>query len=347
MIITPTPASLGFRMPAEWETHKATWLSWPHKLESWPGKFEPVPYVFLEMVKNLVPYEHVNINVKDQEMQNQVAALLQEGGVDLSKVTLHLIPTNDTWCRDHGPMFIKNKNGDREIVDWGYNAWGGKYPPFDDDDIVPTRIAEKYGMKVHHPGIVMEGGSIELNGKGTLLTSKACLLNPNRNPHLNQKQIEDYLSAYLGVTHFLWVGDGIDGDDTDGHIDDMTRFVNATTIVTAIEENPEDPNYEPLQENLALLKTFKDQDGKPFNIVTIPMPAAVEFDDQRLPASYANFYIANKVVLVPVYRDPVNDKIALDTLQSLFTDRKVVGIDCTDLVWGLGAIHCVTQQEPA
>ena len=347
MITTPTPASLGFRMPAEWETHKATWLSWPHKLESWPGKFEPVPYVFREMVKNLVPYEHVNINVKDKEMQNQVAALLTEGGVDMTKVTLHLIPTNDAWCRDHGPMFIKNTKGDREIVDWGYNAWGGKYPPFDDDDIVPTRIAEKYAMKVHHPGIVMEGGSIELNGKGTLLTSRACLLNPNRNPHLNQEQIEEYLSAYLGVTHFLWVGDGIDGDDTDGHIDDMTRFVNATTIVTVIEENPEDPNYAPLQENLALLKNFKDQDGNPFNIVTIPMPAAVEFDDQRLPASYANFYIANQVVLVPVYRDPVNDKIALDTLQGLFTDRKVVGIDCTDLVWGLGAIHCVTQQEPA
>lgn len=347
MITTPTPASLGFRMPAEWETHQATWLSWPHKLETWPDKFEPVPYVFVEMVKNLVPHEHVNINVRDLDMQTQVAGLLKNGGIDLSHVTLHIIPTNDAWCRDHGPMFIKNALGEREIVDWGYNAWGGKYPPFDDDDDVPTRIAEKYNMKVHHPGIVMEGGSIELNGKGTLLTSKACLLNPNRNPHLNQKQIEEYLSAYLGVTHFLWVGDGIDGDDTDGHIDDMTRFVNPTTIVTAIEDNPEDPNYGPLQENLTLLKTFKDQDGNPFKIVTIPMPASVEFDGQRLPASYANFYIANKVVLVPVYRDPVNDKIALDTLQELFSDRKVIGIDCTDLVWGLGAIHCVTQQEPA
>ncbi len=334
-------------MPAEWEEHKATWLSWPHKLESWPDKFEPVPYVFVEMVKHLHKYEHVNINVKNEEMQAQVAGLLKDGGVDMNAVTLHLIPTNDAWCRDHGPMFIKNAAGDRQIVDWGYNAWGGKYPPFDLDDVVPTRIAEKYGMKVYHPGIVMEGGSIDLNGKGTLLTSKACLLNENRNPHLTKEQIEDYLKAYLGVTNILWVGDGIIGDDTDGHIDDISRFVNPTTIVTVVEENQEDENYEILQENLELLKGFKDQDGNPIKIVTLPMPAPVYFDDTRLPASYANFYIANKVVLVPTYRDEKNDQIALDILQGLFPDRKVVGIDSTDLVWGLGSFHCVTQQEPA
>lgn len=346
MIVSPSPSSLGFRMPAEWEPHVSTWFSWPHKEESWPGKFEPVPAVFVEMTKILATYEFVNINVKDNDMLQSVAQLLIEGAVDMQKVTLHVNPTNDAWCRDHGPIYIKNDKGIRAIVDWGYNAWGGKYPPFEADDQVPVLIAQKQNLQLFQPGIVMEGGSIEVNGKGTLMTSEACLLNPNRNPHLNKEQIEEYLKAYLGVRHILWLGDGIVGDDTDGHIDDMTRFINPTTIVTAIEEDPEDENYEILLENYERLLAMKDQDGNPFKIVKIPMPEPVYYEDTRLPASYANFLIANGCVLVPTYRS-ANDQKAIDILQQHMPDRKVIGIDCTDLIWGLGAIHCVSQQEPA
>lgn len=346
MIVSPSPSSLGFRMPAEWEPHVSTWFSWPHKEESWPGKFGPVPAVFVEMTRILTEYEFVNINVKDNDMLRTVSQLLIDGNVNMQKVTLHVNPTNDAWCRDHGPIYIKNDKGIRAIVDWGYNAWGGKYPPYEADDQVPVLIAQKQNLQLFQPGIVMEGGSIEVNGKGTLMTSEACLLNPNRNPHLNKEQIEEYLKAYLGVTHILWLGDGIIGDDTDGHIDDMTRFINPTTIVTAIEDNPEDENYEILLENYERLLSMKDQDGKPFEIVKLPMPEPVYYEDTRLPASYANFLIANGCVLVPTYRS-VNDQKALDILQQHMPDRKVIGIDCTDLIWGLGAIHCVSQQEPA
>jgi agmatine deiminase len=346
MIVTPSPASLGFRMPAEWENHVSTWFSWPHKEASWPGKFEPVPHVFVEMTKALTPYEFVNINVKDAEMFKEVSNLLIAAGVDMQKVTLHVNPTNDAWCRDHGPIYIKNEKGERAIVDWGYNAWGGKYPPFDLDDAVPVLIAQKQNLKLYQPGIVMEGGSIEVNGKGTLLTTEACLLNENRNPHLSKEQIEDYLKAYLGVTNILWLGDGIIGDDTDGHVDDMTRFINPTTIVTVLEDNEEDENYHILKENYERLLEMKDQDGKPFKIVTLPMPDPVFYDDCRLPASYANFLIANNCVLLPTYRC-ANDQKAIDILQAEMPDRKIIGIDCTDLIWGLGAIHCVSQQEPA
>ncbi len=346
MIISPSPAQLGYRMPAEWEPHVATWFSWPHKEESWPGKFEPVPQIFVEMVKALTPSELVKINVKDDVMKQEVLALLSIADIDLSRVELHINPTNDAWCRDHGPIYIKNEAGERAIVDWGYNAWGGKYPPFDLDDQVPVYIAKIQNLPLYQPNIVMEGGSIEVNGKGTLITSKSCLLNENRNPHLNQTEIEDYLKSYLGVRHILWLGEGIIGDDTDGHIDDMTRFINSTTIVTALEDNINDENYGILMENYQLLKTMVDQDGNPFTIVTIPMPDPIYCDGQRLPASYANFLIANKLVLVPTYRC-ANDQKAIEILQNHFPDRKVVGIDCTDLVWGLGAIHCVSQQEPS
>jgi agmatine deiminase len=232
------------------------------------------------------------------------------------------------------------------IVDWGYNAWGGKYPPFDLDDVIPTLIAKNYNIPVAHPGIVMEGGSVEFNGKGTLLTTRACLLNPNRNPHLNQSQIEEYLINYYGVNHILWLGDGIIGDDTDGHIDDLTRFVNSDTVVTMVEESKGDENYEILQDNLKELKTLHLENGKPLNIVELPMPAPVVYEEQRLPASYANFYIANKYVVVPTFRDKNDDK-ALTILQSCFPDRKVIGLDSTDIIWGLGSFHCLSQQEPA
>jgi agmatine deiminase len=230
-------------------------------------------------------------------------------------------------------------------VDWQYNAWGDKYPPYDLDDVIPSRIGQELGLPVYYPGIVMEGGSIDVNGQGTLITTEACLLNPNRNPQLDRAQIEDYLRAFLGVEKILWLGDGIVGDDTDGHVDDLTRFVNPTTVVTVVEDDPADENYEPLQENLERLRGMRDQDGRPLRVVTLPMPRPLRHDGQRLPASYANFYIANGLVLLPTY-DPERDAEAQSTLQRLFPDREVVGIDCTDLVWGLGAFHCITQQWP-
>jgi agmatine deiminase len=347
--LTEIPIESGYIMPAEWEPHEATWLSWPHKEASWPGAFEPVPAIFAEMTRHLAESELVRINVADEDFADRVRQLLRHAGVNLDAVRFHLNPTNDAWCRDHGPNYVvRDRDGRREraINDWGYNAWGNKYPPFDLDDIVPTRIAIESGERLFTPDIILEGGSIEVNGRGTLMTTEACLLNPNRNPHLDRAGIERYLGSYLGATHILWLGDGIVGDDTDGHIDDLTRFVAADTIVTAIEEDPTDENYDPLRENHRRLQRMTDQDGAPFRVVELPMPGPVVFDGQRLPASYANFYIANRSVLVPTYRHR-NDLKACEILQSLFPGRKVIPIDCTPLIWGLGSIHCVTQQQPS
>jgi agmatine deiminase len=343
-----TPAELGYRMPAEWEPHRGTWLSWPHKQASWPGKFPPVPAIFARMVRHLADHEEVHINVAGPALEEEVRRLLADTGGDTGNVFFHYHPTNDAWCRDHGPIFIQRQIGstvEEAVVDWGFNAWGGKYPPYDLDDLIPTRIAEELGLPVFHPGIIMEGGSIDVNGRGTLLTTEACLLNPNRNPELGRADIEDCLRGYLGVSHILWLGEGIAGDDTDGHVDDLTRFVDATTVVTVVEEDPADENYEPLQANLERLHGMTDQDGRALRVVTLPMPRALWHEGQRLPASYANFYIANRVVLLPTY-DPARDVEAIATLQQLFPDREVIGIDSTDLVWGLGAFHCVTQQWP-
>ena len=344
-----TPSALGFRMPAEWEPHAATWLSWPHKEASWPGNFAPIPGIWVEMVRALAPAEHVNILVNDAGAAAAVRALLRDAEVRLDNVTLHEIPTDDAWARDHGPTFVtRNVDAGCEIaaIDWIYNAWGGKYPPWDKDDVVPTKIAAELGVPVFEPGIVLEGGSIEVNGCGTLLTSESCLLNTNRNPQLTRAQIERYLRDYLGVRHILWLGDGIVGDDTDGHIDDLTRFVDPTTVVTVVESNRDDENFEPLQENLARLRAMTDQDGRALRIVTLPMPAPVAYEGQRLPASYANFYIGNGAVLVPIFNDR-NDEPALETIKSVLPGRRVVGINARELVWGLGAFHCVTQQQPA
>ena len=266
----------------------------------------------------------------------------------MDRILFHFFSTNDAWCRDHGPAFLINPAAatPKVLVKWNYNAWGEKYPPHDLDNQIPIRIAAELNIPCFTPGIVMEGGSVEFNGKGTLLTSKACLLNPNRNPHLNQEQIEQYLCNYYGVRHILWVGDGILGDDTDGHIDDITRFVNADTVVTVVEENKADGNYEILQENLQLLQQMRLEDGKQLNVVELPMPSPVIWEEQRLPASYANFYIANEVVVVPTFRDK-NDRRALDILSGCFPTRRVVGIDSTDIIWGLGSFHCLSQQEPA
>jgi agmatine deiminase len=345
-----TPAQLGYRMPAEWEPHLATWFTWPRPDGiSFPGKYEPVPKVYAELIKNLIPGEEVHINVWDGEMEERARGLLAREGVSSPRIFFHHFPAYEPWCRDHGPIFLTRDQGgkrSRAIVDWVYNAWGGKYPPFDLDDAVPQHIAKYRDLPLFQPGIVMEGGSIEVNGAGTVLTTEACLLNPNRNPDLSKEQIEQYLRDFLGASQILWLGEGIVGDDTDGHIDDLSRFVDPNTIVTVVEEDPADENYQILQENLARLRTLKNLRGEPFRIVELPMPGLLEFESQRLPASYANFYIANGIVLVPAYRDK-NDAKALEILQRVCPGRQVVGIDSTELIWGLGSFHCISQQEPA
>lgn len=290
--------------------------------------------------------ELVRINVKDEQMAAFAKQQLLAAGVDLKRIEFFEFETNDAWCRDHGPAFLINtETKQKAIVDWGYNAWGNKYPPFDLDDVIPTKIGERFGLPVYHPGIVMEGGSVDFNGAGTLITSTACLLNENRNPQLNQQQIEEYLQNYYGVDQVLWVGEGIIGDDTDGHIDDTVRFVNEDTVVTVIEEDKNDANYQLLQDNLEMLKKMRLPNGKQLNIVELPMPREVIYEDQHLPASYANFYIANSAVVMPTFRCD-RDAIAVDILRGCFPDRKVVGIDSTDIIWGLGSFHCLSQQEP-
>ncbi|MFT3674942.1 MAG: agmatine deiminase family protein [Chitinophagaceae bacterium] len=342
-----TPRQQGYHFPAEFAPHAATWLSWPHKEASWPGKIDSIYPAYSAFIKELTRGELVRINVADAALEAAATAHLQQAGVPLEKVQFFYHPTNDAWCRDHGPAFLINTDASKPkaIVDWGYNAWGDKYPPYDLDDVIPTSIARHFGLPVFHPGIVMEGGSVEFNGAGTLLTSTACLLNPNRNPHLNQEQIEQYLRDYYGVEQILWVDEGIVGDDTDGHIDDTVRFVNEDTVVTVIETNKQDENYDLLQHNLKQLKAMRLLSGKALNIIELPMPDAVTWEDQRLPASYANFYIANKSVIVPTYRCD-KDEQALRILQDCFPTRDVVGIDSTDIIWGLGSFHCLSQQEP-
>ncbi len=343
-----TPAALGFRMPAEWEEHAATWLSWPHNAESWPGNFGPIPGVWVEIVRALQPHEAVNILVDDQPAAAEVERLLRRAGVSLDNVALHRIGTDDAWMRDHGPIFVTRGAGpgaELAAIDWDYNAWGGKYPPWERDDAVPRQIAERLGLRRFHPGVVLEGGSIDVNGRGTLLSTEACLLNPNRNPQLTRGDIERLLCDYLGVRRVLWLGDGIEGDDTDGHIDDLARFVGPRTVVTAVEEDREDANYEALRLNLERLSAMTDESGGRLEIVTLPMPRPIYYDGRRLPASYANFYIANGAVLVPVFNDP-GDATALGVLGELFPGRRIVGIQAREMVWGLGAIHCVTQQQP-
>ena len=343
-----TPKELGYYFPAEFAPHSATWLSWPHKEASWPGKIHTIFPYYSQFVKELTKGEKVCINVNDEMMKNFAISHLQNANVDLSKVEFFFHPTNDAWCRDHGPAFLINPDAAADkkvIVDWDYNAWGNKYPPYDLDDVVPTLIGKHYNIPVFHPKIVMEGGSVEFNGKGTIMTSTACLLNPNRNPHLNQQQIEKYLCDYYGAEQILWVNDGIVGDDTDGHIDDTVRFTNEDTVLTVVEENKQDENYQLLQDNLHQLQQMRLLNGKQLNIEELPMPDTVMYDDQRLPASYANFYIANHAVIVPIFNCPKDDK-ALQIIQSCFKDRKVVGIDSTEIIWGLGSFHCMSQQEP-
>ncbi len=341
-----TPSDLGYRMPAEWHPHAATWLSWPRPdCISFPSRYKDVIPTLARLVNALTPFETVNINVGDIEFENDVKKMLTDCEVRFENVRFYHIPTNEPWCRDHGPTFlIRNKK--LAVVDWDYNSWGGKYLPCELDNAVPQQIADTLGLQVFRPGIVMEGGSIDVNGSGSLLTTTSCLLNQNRNPHLTKKQIEKYLCDYLGVTNILWLSEGIAGDDTDGHIDDLSRFTDPTTIVTAIENNKKDVNYEILQNNRLRLCKMRDENGHLFRIVDLPMPKPVRYKGERLPASYANFYIANEIVVVPTYRDKDNDGLACEVLTSLFPDRKIINIDSTDLIWGLGSFHCLTQQQP-
>ena len=343
-----TPKASGYYFPAEFHQHAATWLSWPHKEASWPGKIHTIYPYYSQFIKELVKGEDVCINVRDEAMKTFAVSCLEREGVDMSRVRFFFHPTNDAWCRDHGPAFLINPQAAQKkvIVDWNYNAWGNKYPPFDLDDVIPTLIGKELNLPVYHPGIIMEGGSVDFNGKGTVITSTCCLLNDNRNSHLSQSAIENYLVNYYGVDQVLWIKEGIVGDDTDGHIDDTVRFVNGDTVITVIEESRQDENYALLRENLADLKKMRLLNGKQLNIVELPMPEAVIYEDQRLPASYANFYIANHAVIVPTFRCSRDEK-ALQIIQSCFPDRSVVGIDSTEIIWGLGSFHCLSQQEPA
>jgi agmatine deiminase len=340
-------------MPAEWEPHQATWLSWPHKEASWPGKLHVIQPVFAQFAAALSRSEPVHININDAEMERTARRLLTKAGAG-EDIHFHHFPTNDAWCRDHGAIFVRRETRPRDDVemghlaatDWNYNAWGEKYPPYDLDNEIPRRMAEFLSVPRFSGGMVLEGGSIDVNGCGLLLTTEACLLNPNRNPQLSRQQIGQRLRDLLGVEHILWLQDGIVGDDTDGHIDDIARFVAPDVVVTAVERDSYDDNYAVLQENLHALKAMSRNAFWKFDVVPIPMPPAVIYEGQRLPASYANFYIANRAVLLPGY-DRRRDEEAAGILSELFPTREIVTIDCTDLIWGLGAFHCLSQQVPA
>jgi agmatine deiminase len=347
----PTPFSLGYRMPAEWEPHQATWLGWPHERTDWPGKFAAIPWAFAEIVRHLSQVERVYLLVEDAAAQARARAILKKSGANLKAVDFFRVPTNRGWMRDSGPLCVKNSAGRVAITHWMFNGWA-KYRNFRKDCEVVTKVNAKLKHRVWQPvykgrRLVLEGGSIDVNGRGTLLTTEECLLSPvqARNPRLTRAEIERALHDYLGATHVLWLNRGIAGDDTHGHVDDLARFTDARTVVTVVEEDRADANYAPLRENLARLKRMKDQDGRALRVETLPMPAPVYFEGQRLPASYANFYIANNIVLVPTFNDP-HDRVALNTLTSLFPKRRVIGIACRDLVLGLGTIHCMTQQQP-
>ncbi|MGA8087384.1 MAG: agmatine deiminase family protein [Terracidiphilus sp.] len=353
---TQTPRELGYRMPAEWEPHEATWLAWPHNPEDWPGKFQAIPWLYAEIVRLLAAHERVHLLVQDEKEQHRATGILKRAHVNLDNVSFHQWPTDRVWTRDSGPIFVRNSQGQVAMTNWGFNAWA-KYPDWHLDDQVPDRVAELLGLPQWQPSIdlageqrrlVLEGGSIDTNGQGILLTTEECLLSEvqQRNPGVSRERLESAFRDYLGIEQVVWLGRGIAGDDTHGHVDDITRFVGPVTIVTAVEPNTKDANHEPLAENLARLKAARTAEGKQFTLVELPLPRPVVFRDQRLPASYANFYVANGLVLVPTFHDP-NDRVALGILAELFPDREVIGIYAVDLVWGLGTLHCMTQQQPA
>jgi agmatine deiminase len=331
-----------YRMPAEWEQHSATWLSWPHRLATWPGKFAPISRLYVRLVQTLAAVEAVHVLAGGHPMAQ--ARVLLAG---IPNVTLHDIPTDDAWIRDSGPTFLVGPlDSPPALIDWGYNAWGGKYPPYEHDDAIGLLISRELGRICFEPAMILEGGAIDVDGRGTLLTTEECLLNPNRNPQLSRSEIEQYLANYLGVRKVLWLGGGIVGDDTDGHIDELARFVAPKTIVAAVEENPQDANCASLQENLRRLRSCTDADDQPLEIIPLPMPRPIMHDGQRLPASYCNFYLANGIAIVPQFDDPADAKAA-EILGRVLKGRRIVPLPARDLVWGLGAFHCITQQEPA
>lgn len=339
------PADQGYTMPAEWAQHRATWISWPHREESWPGKSHTVAPVYARMVAAIATGETVHINVTDVAMEATARAALDAASA-AGEIVFHYNPTNDAWCRDYGAIFVRRlRDGALAATDWGYNAWGEKYPPYDLDTKIPQYMAEFLGVPRFETPMILEGGSIEVNGAGLLLTTEACLLNENRNPDLTRDQIEFRLKDMLGIAKILWLGEGIVGDDTDGHVDDLTRFVAEDTVVTVVEEDPQDENYHVLQENLQRLHAMTDLANVPLKVLTLPMPPPILYAGQRLPASYANFYIANRAVLLPTFNH-ANDERAAAVLRRCFPERQVIGIDCTDLILGLGAFHCLTQQVP-
>ncbi|MBV8207629.1 MAG: agmatine deiminase family protein [Acidobacteria bacterium] len=356
-----TPSSLGYRMPAEWEPHEATWLAWPHNRTDWPGRFQPVPWVYAEIIRNLAPAERVHLLVSDRNEEKAARRILRKAGALSAAVEFHYWPTNRVWTRDYGPIFLVNAGGARKsaspqtrvaLVNFAFNAWA-KYPDFGHDNKVPGRVAgllqmTQFHAQVHRRPLVLEGGAIDVNGCGTLLATEECLLSDvqQRNPRLTRRQYEKAFLDFLNVRHVIWLERGIAGDDTHGHIDDITRFVAPSTVVTATERDTSDENYEPLMRNLARLQAARDQDGSQFTVIQLPMPRPVIFAGQRLPASYLNFYIANGVVLVPVFND-ANDRIALNTLAEAMPGHEIIPIYCGDFIWGLGAIHCATQQQPA
>ena len=355
-----SPHALGYRMPAEWEPHAATWLAWPHNREDWPGKFRPIPWVYAEIIRHLVRSEPVNLIVRNDKAELKARKILEQASVPLNRVTFHLFKTDRVWLRDTAPSFVV-REGDGEapplgVVDWEFNAWA-KYENFAKDARIPKQIAETLNLPRWKPSamaeevktrIVLEGGAIDVNGQGMILTTEECLISEvqARNPKLDLAAMEQAFADYLGCTQTIWLGRGIVGDDTHGHVDDIARFVGPHTVIAALEEDSADPNYEPLQENLERLKAVRDSRGKPLKVVTLPMPKPVFFEGQRLPASYANFYIANTVVLVPTFNDPA-DREALKILAHTFKDREVVGIHSVDLVWGLGTLHCLSREQPA
>jgi agmatine deiminase len=353
-----TPAALGYRMPAEWEPHEATWLAWPHERTDWPGKFAPIPWVYADIVRHLARVERVRILVQDRAEERAARRILQKSGAELAAVEFFVAPTNRGWTRDFGAIFVKRcaaaggRYASVAATKWRFNAWA-KYDDWQKDDAAMSRVLPRLKIPVWEPRyrgrpVVLEGGSIEVNGAGTLLTTEECLLGSEqaRNPGFTRDDWEALFRDYLGATNVLWLGRGIAGDDTHGHVDDLARFANPTTLVTVAEADRGDANYEPLRENLARLRGMRAEEGRPLRIETLPMPRPVWFDGQRLPASYANFYIANEIVLAPTFSDPA-DRIALNTLAGLFPDREVIGIAARDLVLGLGTLHCMTQQQPA
>jgi agmatine deiminase len=351
-----TPAALEFSMPAEWERHEATWIGFPHNRTDWPGKITPIYWVYGEIVRKLAVDEQARILVNDERHETFARRVLEKVGADLSRVEFFHIPTNRGWTRDFGPFFVKRQLSRRTEVavsKFKFNAWA-KYSDFEKDNRVAEIAAGELGLKVFQAqvagvDVVLEGGAIDVNGRGSLITTEECLLDQKtqaRNPGLNKAETEAAIKDYLGVTNILWLGKGIEGDDTHGHVDDICRFVNASTVVMVREKNPRDYNYAVMEENFERLQGMRLEDGKKIDVVELPMPAPLYFDGRRLPASYANFYITNAAVLVPTFND-AGDRIALGTLSELFPDREVIGIHAVDLVWGLGTLHCLTQQQPA